>query len=70
MPIVCSLDMEMSARKLTTKGLAAQIGITEATIRKLRKSQFSMIHEKNLALICKALDLQPGDLLHYVPEDT
>lgn len=64
MALTCTLDFEMKARKLTTKALAAQIGIAESSLSKLRRNQFSMIDAKNLEKICIALELQPGDLLH------
>lgn len=25
---------------------------------------------KNISLLCKLLDMQPGDLLEYIPDDT
>jgi putative transcriptional regulator len=64
MALICTLDVEMAARKLTTANLAKQIGINESTISKLRRNQFSMIDVKNFEKICRALDLQPGQLLH------
>jgi len=68
MALTCTLDFEMKARKLTTKGLAAQIGVSEASLSKLRRNQFAMIDAKNFEKICVALDLQPGDLLHVEPD--
>ena len=68
MPITCTLDFELKARKLTTKAFAADLGIAESSISKLRRNQFSMIDATNLGKICKALKLQPGDLLHYEPD--
>lgn len=69
MALTCSLDFELKARKLTAKGLAAQIGVAESSISKLRRNQFSMIDAKNLEKLCRYLNLQPGDLLHYEPDD-
>jgi putative transcriptional regulator len=69
MAVTCSLDIELTVRNLTAKALAKQIGVTEATISKLRRNQFSQIDAKTLGKICKALDLQPGELLHYEPDD-
>lgn len=69
MPVLCSLDFELSARDMTAKALAKQIGVTEAAVSKLRRNQFTQIDARTLGKICKALDLQPGDLLHYEPDD-
>lgn len=68
MALTCTLDFEMKARKLTTKALAAQLGIAESSLSKLRRNQFSMIDAKNFEKICIALELQPGDLLHVEPD--
>ena len=64
MALVCSLDLELCSRKLTTKEFATSVGINETSVRKLRLNRFSMIDAKNLEKICVALGLQPGDLLH------
>ena len=65
MSITCTLDFEMKARKLTAKALAAEIGVAESSLRKLRRNQFSMIDAKNLEKLCAYFKCQPGDLLHY-----
>jgi len=64
MALICTLDAEMAAQKLTTKKLAADAGVSESSLSKLRRNQFSMIDAKNFEKICLALNLQPGDLLH------
>lgn len=64
MPITCSLDVEMASRKLTNEALAAKSGVHRSSIAKLRRNAFLMIDVAVLEKICKALDLQPGDLLH------
>ena len=68
MALTCTLDLELKARKLTAKAFAAQIGIAESSLSKLRRNQFTMIDAKNFEKICIALDLQPGDLLHVEPD--
>ena len=64
MPITCSLDVEMADRKLTNEALAAKSGVHRSSIAKLRRNAFLMIDVAVLEKICKALELQPGDLLH------
>ena len=63
MALRCTLDFELQSRKLTTKAFAAQIGISESSIAKLRQNRFSMIDATNFEKICVALELTPGDLL-------
>jgi len=70
MPITCSLDIEMAERKLTNGDLAEMTGAHRSSIAKLRRNTFLMIDAGVLAKICKALELQPGDLLHYEPDIT
>jgi DNA-binding Xre family transcriptional regulator len=64
MPITCSLDVEMADRKLTNEMLAASAGVHRSSIAKLRRNQFLMLDVGVLEKVCKALGLQPGDLLH------
>lgn len=69
MPITCSLDLEMADRKLTNEALAAKSGVHRSSIAKLRRNAFLMIDVAVLEKICKALDLQPGDLLHLETDE-
>ena len=39
----------------------------ERTIQKLREGE--IVNADNLALLCKLLKCQPGDLLEYVPDE-
>lgn len=68
MPITCSLDLEMAARKINNGELAAMAGVHRSSIAKLRRNSFLMIDVAVLEKLCKALDLQPGNLLHYQPD--
>jgi len=65
MPITCSLDLEMADRKLTNEALASLSGVHRSSVAKLRRNASLLIDLGVLEKICKALDLQPGDLLHY-----
>jgi putative transcriptional regulator len=69
MPITCSLDVEMADRKLTNEALAAKSGVHRSSIAKLRRNAFLMIDVAVLEKICKALELQPGDLLHLETDE-
>jgi putative transcriptional regulator len=69
MPITCSLDLEMAERKINNGDLAAMAGVHRSSIAKLRRNSFLMIDAGVLEKLCKALNLQPGDLLHYQADD-
>jgi putative transcriptional regulator len=68
MPIVVQLDVMLARRKVTSKDLAARVGITEANMSLLKQGKVKGIRFETLRGICAALDCQPGDLLAYVPE--
>ncbi|MEP5758389.1 MAG: helix-turn-helix transcriptional regulator [Litoreibacter sp.] len=65
MEIVVRLDVMIARRKMSSKALAAQIGITEANLSLLKRGHVKGIRFETLAKICEALDCQPGDLLEY-----
>ena len=63
MRIVVRLDVVMAHRKIRSKELAAQIGITEANLSLLKSGKVKGVRFDTLAKICAALDCQPGDVL-------
>jgi putative transcriptional regulator len=69
MPIVVRLDVMLALRKVRSKELAADIGITEANLSLLKSGKVKGIRFATLEAICVRLDCQPGDLLEYSPED-
>lgn len=69
MGIVVRLDVMLARRKMTSRELAAEIGITEQNVSVLRAGRAKGLRFETLAKICAALDCQPGDLLEYEPEE-
>tara|TARA_Y100001972_G_scaffold126338_1_gene179838 strand:+ start:1685 stop:1888 length:204 start_codon:yes stop_codon:yes gene_type:complete len=65
MPIIVNLDVMMAKRKVRSKDLADQLGITEANLSILKTGKAKAIRFTTLEAICKALDCQPGDLLEF-----
>ncbi|XOV92377.1 MAG: helix-turn-helix domain-containing protein [Bacteroidota bacterium] len=65
MPIIVNLDVMMAKRKVRSKDLADQLGITEANLSILKTGKARAIRFSSLEAICKALDCQPGDLLEF-----
>lgn len=63
MQIVVRLDVMLAKRKMKSRDLAAQIGITEQNLSLLKSGKVKGIRFETLAKICKVLDCQPGDLL-------
>ncbi|WP_425104227.1 helix-turn-helix domain-containing protein [Ancylobacter sp.] len=69
MPIKVSLAAVLARRNVKSKDLAASIGITEANLSLLRQGKVKGIRFDTLQAICRALDCQPGDILHYEADD-
>lgn len=60
-----NLDVVLSERKMTSKELAQQIGITPANLSILKTGKARGIRFETLDKICRALNCQPGDILEY-----
>ena len=56
-------------RRMTLTELAERVGLTIANLSILKTNKARAIRFSTLEAICKALECQPGDLLHYSPED-
>ncbi len=65
MPIVVRLDVMLARRKLSSKALAARIGVTEANLSLLKRGHVKGVRFETLARLCDALECQPGDILEY-----
>lgn len=70
MPIIVTLDVMLARRKMRSKALAQQIGISEQNLSLLKSGRVKGVRFETLARICAALDCQPGDLLAYEEEPT
>jgi len=68
MAIVVRLDVMLATRKMTSRDLAAQIGISEQNLSLLKSGKVRGVRFNTLEAICVALACQPGDLLEYAPE--
>ena len=68
MDIIVRLDVMLAQRKMRSKDLAAQVGITEQNLSLLKSGKVKGVRFETLAKICEILDCQPGDLLEAVPK--
>lgn len=68
MAIVVRLDVMLATRKMTSRTLAAAVGISEQNLSLLKSGKVRGVRFATLEAICDALDCQPGDLLEYVPD--
>ncbi|MBO6505729.1 MAG: helix-turn-helix transcriptional regulator [Kordiimonadaceae bacterium] len=70
MPIIVRLDVLLAKRKVKSKELAAEIGITEANMSLLKSGKVKGVRFSTLTAICDYLDCQPGDLLEFVQDES
>lgn len=68
MAIIVRLDVMLARRKMTSRDLAAQIGISEQNLSLLKSGKVRGVRFGTLEAICRVLDCQPGDLLEYQDE--
>lgn len=68
MPIIVNLDVMLAKRKVRSKELAEQVGITEANLSLLKSGKVRGVRFATLEAICRSLDCQPGDLMEYRPD--
>lgn len=69
MAIVVRLDVALAQRKMTSRDLAARIGISEQNLSVLRSGRARGLRFGTLEAICRELGCQPGELLEYVPDE-
>jgi len=69
MSIVVNLDIMLAKRKVKSKDLAEQIGITEANLSLLKSGKVKGVRFATLEAICHYLNCQPGDLLEFQPDE-
>lgn len=69
MPIIVNLDVMLAKRKIRSRDLAEQVGITEQNISLLKSGKVKGVRFDTLEKICAVLDCQPGDILEYRPEE-
>lgn len=68
MSIIINLDIMLAKRKMKSKDLAEQIGITTANLSILKSGKAKAIRFSTLEAICKTLDCQPSDILEYIED--
>ena len=63
--IAVRLDELLRERGMTLTELSDRIGLTLANLSILKTGKAKAIRFTTLEAICRELDCQPGDLLHY-----
>lgn len=68
MAIIVRLDVMLAMRKMTSRNLAAAVGISEQNLSLLKSGKVRGVRFATLDAICATLECQPGDILEYVPD--
>ncbi|EPR8400594.1 helix-turn-helix domain-containing protein [Klebsiella variicola] len=68
MAVVVNLDKLLVEKKMTSRALAAVVGITEQNLSLLKSGKVKGIRFDTLSRICEALECQPGDILAWEPD--
>ena len=65
MAIIVNIDVMLAKRKMQSKELADNIGITPVNLSILKTGKAKGVRFDTLDAICKALECQPGDILEF-----
>ena len=65
MPIRLSIDRMLAERRMSVGDFAAAIGITPANVAVLKNGRAKAVRFSTLEAMCRVLECQPGELLHY-----
>jgi len=65
MPIRLSIDRMLAERRMSVGDFAAAIGITPANVAVLKNGRAKAVRFTTLEAMCRVLECQPGELLHY-----
>ena len=68
MAVVVNLDKLLVEKKMTSRALAAFVGITEQNLSLRKSGKVKCIRFDTLSRICEALECQPGDILEWEPD--
>jgi putative transcriptional regulator len=68
MPIRIRLDEILVERRMSLAELADRVGISAENLAVLRSGEARAIRFATLAVLCRELGCEPGDLLVYEPE--
>jgi putative transcriptional regulator len=69
MGISVKLDELLKAKSMTLTHLSDRVDITLANLSILKTGKAKAIRFSTLNAVCRELECQPGDLLHYDPDE-
>lgn len=63
------LDVMLAKRRMTSKALAEQIGVSEVALSQIKTGKIKGMRFSTLLALCEVLECEPGDLLVLVREE-
>lgn len=68
MAIHVTLDVMLVKRKVSSRELAAAIGVSETNLSLIKSGKIKGMRFSTLNAICNYLDCTPGDILEFEPD--
>ncbi|WP_371170713.1 helix-turn-helix domain-containing protein [Aliiroseovarius sp. 2305UL8-7] len=68
MAIEVTLDLMLVKRKVSSRELAAAIGLSETNLSLMKSGKIKGVRFSSLNAICAYLECQPGDILTFTPD--
>jgi putative transcriptional regulator len=68
MAVIVDLDVMLARRKMSVGDFARAVGITPANVAVLKNGRARAIRFTTLDAICRVLECQPGDILHWTAD--
>ena len=70
MAMQVNLDMMLVKRKVSSRELAAAIGLSETNLSLIKSGKIKGVRFSTLNAICAYLDCQPGDILSFEADES
>lgn len=67
--IINTIDKAIEEKGITAYRVAKDLGINKVVFSRLKHKKNTLPNPTNLGKLCAYLDCQPGDLIHYVPDN-
>lgn len=67
--ISCNLPILLAERKLRVADLVRNTDISKSTLHRIYNDKTTRIEFDTLNKLCEALEVEPGDILKYVPDE-
>ena len=67
--ILCNLPVLLAERRLRVADLVRMSDISKSTLHRIYNDQTTRIEFDTLSKLCEVLEVTPGDILKYVPDE-